>query len=240
MIRDQVAVITGGAKGIGREIGLTFAREGAKVAIADVDRDRLQKTAREIRQIEERALAVEADVRQEHQVKALMAQVADHFGQIDILVNDAGIVPHFAWGVPRWPQIRDMDEVFWDRVMSTNLGGTFLCTKHALPYMEQRRSGHVVNLHGGGGPGSCVYVVSKDAIRTFTRFVAEEEREHGVCVICVSPGSGIATEDAPEEARRRMPGPETLRQHFLLAAEAPMDLSGKLVGFQAGQLEVLS
>lgn len=240
MIRDRVALITGGAKGIGREIALTFAREGAKVAIADVDRDRLQKTAREIRQIEERALAVEADVRQEHQVKALMAQVADHFGQIDILVNDAGIVPHFAWGVPRWPQIRDMDEVFWDRVMSTNLGGTFLCTKHALPYMEQRRSGHVVNLHGGGGPGSCVYVVSKDAIRTFTRFVAEEEREHGVCVICVSPGSGIATEDAPEEARRRMPGPETLRQHFLLAAEAPMDLSGKLVGFQAGQLEVLS
>jgi NAD(P)-dependent dehydrogenase (short-subunit alcohol dehydrogenase family) len=240
MIRDQVALITGGAKGIGREVALTYAREGAKVAIADIDRERLQTTVREIRQIEERALAVEADVRQEHQVRALMARVADQFGRIDILINDAGIVPHFAWGLPRWPRIRDMDEVFWDRVISTNLGGTFLCTKHVLPYMEPQQSGHIVNLHGGGGQGSCVYVVSKDAIRTFTRFVADEEREHNVCILCVAPGSGIATEDAPEQARRDMPGPETLRQHFLLAAEAPMELSGQTVGLRDGRLQPLS
>ena len=59
----------------------------------------------------------------------------------------SGIVPHFAWGVPRWPAIRDMDEAFWQRVIQTNLGGTFLCTKHVLPHMEARRSGHVINLH---------------------------------------------------------------------------------------------
>jgi NAD(P)-dependent dehydrogenase (short-subunit alcohol dehydrogenase family) len=240
MIQGQVALVTGGAKGIGRQIALTFAKAGARVAIADVDRSRMQTTEREIRQIAEDALSVEVDIRQEHQVRALMARVAEHFGAIDLLVNNAGIVPHFAWGTPRWPAIREMDEVFWDRVLSTNLGGTFLCTKHVLPYMESRRSGHVINLHGGGGPGSCAYVVSKDAIRTFTRFVAEEERPHNICVLCVSPGVAIATEDAPDEARRRMAGPETLEQHFLLAAEAGLELSGQLVTVSDGRLAILT
>jgi 3-oxoacyl-[acyl-carrier protein] reductase len=182
---------------------------------------------------------LETDIRQEHLVERMIGQVTDHFGGLDILVNNAGIVPHFAWGIPRWPRISQMDEVFWDRVLSTNLGGTFLCSKHALRYMEQRRSGHVITLHGGGGMGSCVYVVSKDAIRTFTRFVSDEEREFDICVICVSPGAAIATEDAPDEARQRMPGPETVQQHFLLAAEAAMDLSGKVVTLKDGKLEVV-
>ena len=240
MIRDQVALITGGAKGIGRQIALAYAREGARVALADIDRARLRQTERELRQIAEKTLIVEADVRQEHQVRALMARVVDHFGRIDILVNNAGIVPHFAWGLPRWPRVRDMDEVFWDRVISTNLGGTFLCTKHVLPSMESRRSGHIINLHGGGGPGSCAYVVSKDAIRTFTRFVAEEEREYEICILAVAPGSSIATEDAPDDVRARLPGPETLEQHFLLAAEAGMELSGRLVTVADGQLTAIS
>jgi NAD(P)-dependent dehydrogenase (short-subunit alcohol dehydrogenase family) len=240
MIRGQVALVTGGAKGIGRQIALTFAGQGARVAIADIDRSRMSQTEREIRTITDDALSIEVDIRQEHQVRALMARVAEHFGTIDILVNNAGIVPHFAWGLPRWPAIRDMEEVFWDKVLSTNLGGTFLCTKHVLPYMEPQNSGHIINLHGGGGPGSCVYVVSKDAIATFTRFVAEEERQHNVCIVCVSPGSSIATEDAPEEARARMPGPVSLEQHFLLAAEAGMELSGELVTFSEGRLEAVS
>lgn len=239
MIRDQVAVVTGGAKGIGRQIALAYAREGSKVAVADLDRDRLRQTERELRGIHENVLALETDIRQEHLVERMIGQVVDHFGGIDILVNNAGIVPHFAWGIPRWPRISQMEEVFWDRVLSTNLGGTFLCTKHALRHMEERHRGHVITLHGGGGQGSCVYVVSKDAIRTFTRFVAEEEREFGVCVICVSPGSAIATEDAPEEARQRMPGPETVQKHFLLAAEAGMELSGKVVTLKEDQLEVV-
>jgi NAD(P)-dependent dehydrogenase (short-subunit alcohol dehydrogenase family) len=239
MIRDQVAVITGGAKGIGREVALTYAHEGAKIAIADIDRERLRQTERELRGVVDHVLVLEDDIRQEHSVKRMMAEVADRFGQIDILVNNAGIVPHFAWGLPRWPKIRDMDELYWDKVLSTNLGGTFLCTKHVLPYMESKGSGHVITLHGGGGPGSCVYVVSKDAIRTFTRFVAEEERDQGICIVCVSPGAAIATEDAPEEARQRMPGPETLQKHFLLAAEAAMELSGKLVTLKDDKLEVI-
>jgi NAD(P)-dependent dehydrogenase (short-subunit alcohol dehydrogenase family) len=124
-------------------------------------------------------------------------------------------------------------------VIQTNLGGTFLCTKYVLPFMEAQRSGHVINLWGGGrvqNHGACAYVVSKDAIRTFTRFVAEEEREWNVCVVAISPKQAIATEDAPEEARKRLPGPEILGDGFVLAAEAGMELSGKTVEHRNGTL----
>jgi NAD(P)-dependent dehydrogenase (short-subunit alcohol dehydrogenase family) len=137
--------------------------------------------------------------------------------------------------------VSDMEKNFWDKVMETNLGGTFLCTKHALPFMQERRSGHIINLYGGSPPktlGSCVYSVSKDAIRTFTRFVAEEVREYNICVVSVSPGGAIATEDAPEEVRRTMPGPESAGNRFVLAAEAGMELSGQRLTLKDGVLQV--
>jgi NAD(P)-dependent dehydrogenase (short-subunit alcohol dehydrogenase family) len=170
-----------------------------------------------------------------------MKAVVARFGGLDVLVNNAGVVTHFGWGVPRWPMVRDMEKHFWDKVMETNLGGTFLCTKHALPYMQERRSGHIINLYGGSPPktlGSCVYSVSKDAIRTFTRFVAEEVREYKICVVSVSPGGAIATEDAPEAVRRTMPGPESAGNRFVLAAEAPMELSGQRLTLKDGVLQV--
>ncbi len=232
----RVAVVTGSAKGIGRMVATTFAREGARVVLADVDEARLHDTAREIGSA---ALAVPTDVRSEDQVRSAMARAAERFGGIDILVNDAGIVPHFNWGVPKWPRVRDMEHAFWQRVQEVNLGGTFLCTKHALPYIERRGGGHVINLHGGGGLYSVAYTTTKEAIRVFTQYVADEERDANVCVICVSPGGAIATEDAPEEARRRLPGPESLADLFLEAAQSPMDLSGQTVRLVDGQLHPL-
>ena len=169
----------------------------------------------------------------------MVHQVVDRFGQIDVLVNDAGIVPHFNWGIPRWPRVRFMSKDFWDSVIQTNLGGTFLCTKYVVPFMEARRSGNIVNLWGGGraeNHGAAAYVVSKDAIRTFTRFVAEEEREWNVCAVAFSPKQAIATEDAPEEARKRLPGPECLGNGFVLAAQATMELTGRTVEHRDGNL----
>jgi NAD(P)-dependent dehydrogenase (short-subunit alcohol dehydrogenase family) len=240
-MKDRVAVITGAAKGIGRQVALTFGREGAKVVVADVDEARLALMGNQLLSAHVEHLLVATDVQKEDSVRNLMDKAASHFGGIDVLVNDAGIVPHFAWGVPKWPAIRDMDEAYWDRVLRTNLGGTFLCTKHALPHIEERGGGHVVNLHGGGGMYACAYVVTKEAIRTFTRYVADEERQrnNNICVICVSPGQAIATEDAPEEARRKLPGPDSLEQLFLKAAQAPMDLSGETVEFKDGALRKL-
>ncbi len=238
MLEGKVVIVTGGAKGIGRHAAKTFAQEKTNVVIADIDKELLQKTSSELGQITN-TLGINVDVRNEDDVRRMVDQVVKRFGQIDVLVNDAAIVPHFAWGIPRWPRIRDMEKDFWDRVIQTNLGGTFLCTKHVLPHMEARRSGHIINLYGGGGvkpPGACAYVVSKEAIRTFTRFAAEEVREANVCVVTISPGVPIATEGAPEEALRRLPGPEILGKGFVLAAQLPMDLSGQMFAYQDGKL----
>jgi len=235
MLQNQVVIVTGAARGIGRYIAHTCARAGANLVVADIDS--LDNVAHELREMEADVLAVPADVRNEAQVQAMVQQAIDRFGHIDVLVNDAGIVPHFAWGVPRWARIRDMEKSFWDRVVDTNLSGTMLCTKHVLPHMEARRSGHVINLYGGGsGPGAAAYVVSKEAIRVLTRFVAEEEREFNVCVVSISPGGAIATEDAPEEARNRMPSPESSGDRWVLAAQVGMELSGQLLDLKEGRI----
>ncbi len=242
MLEGNVVIVTGGAKGIGRHAANTFAQEKPKVVIVDLDKERLQKTSSELGQITE-ILTINADVRIEDNVRKMVDQVVKRFGRIDVLINNAAIVPHFAWGIPRWARIRDMERDFWDRVIQTNLGGTFLCTKHVLPHMEERRSGHIINLYGGGGvkpPGACAYMVTKEAIRTFTRYVAEEARESNVCVAIVSPRVPIATEGAPEEAVRRLPGPEILGNAFVLASQLPMDLSGKMFAYEDGKLVIES
>lgn len=240
MLEERVIIVTGGGKGIGRHAAKTFAQEKAKVVIADFDQERLHKTSSELGQLTE-TLAIDVDVRNEDGVKKMVEQVMNRFGRIDVLVNNAAIVPHFAWGIPRWPHIRDMEKGFWDRVIQTNLGGTFLCTRHVLPHMEARRSGHIINLYGGGGlkpAGACAYMVTKEAIRTFTRYVAEEVRESNVCVIIFSPRVPIATEGAPEEARRRLPSPEILGNGFVLAAGLPMDQSGRCFAYEDGKLVI--
>ncbi len=239
MMQGKVVLVTGGARGIGRFIAHTFAREGAKLAVADIEP--LEKVSAELGEMGADVLAVPADVRDEEQVSAMVQRVADHYGRIDVLVNNAGIVPHFSWGIPHWPLIKDMEKDFWDKVINTNLGGTFLCTKHVLPHMERQRSGHVLNVHGGGGLtsfGTCAYPVSKDAIRTFTLYVAEEEREWNVCVLIVHIGTPIATEEAPEEARQRLASPEVVENRFVLAAKAGMELSGLMVELREGRLVV--
>lgn len=238
MLEGKVVITTGGAKGIGKHAAKTFAQEKAKVVIADFDAGRLKKTASELGALTD-LLAVHADVRSEEDVRKMVDQALARFGRIDVLVNNAAIVPHFAWGIPRWPRIRDMEKDFWDRVIQTNLGGTFLCTKHVLPHMEERRSGHIINLYGGGGvkpAGACAYVVTKEGIRTFTRYVAEEVRESNVCVVIFSPRVPIATEGAPDEALKRLPGPEILGKGFVLAAELPMEQSGRCFAYEDGKL----
>jgi NAD(P)-dependent dehydrogenase (short-subunit alcohol dehydrogenase family) len=238
VLEGKVVIITGGAKGIGRHAATTFAQQKAKVVIADFDKERLNNTAKELAQLAE-TLAITVDVRSEPDVKKMVDQVMQRFDRIDVLLNNAAIVPHFAWGIPRWPRISDMDREFWERVIQTNLGGTFLCTKHVLPHMESRRSGHIINMYGGGGlkpAGACAYMVTKDAIRTFTRYVAEEAREQNVCVVIFSPRVPIVTEGAPEDAFKRLPGPEILGQGFVLAAELPMEQSGEIFSYQNGKL----
>src|SRR5215471_12494755 len=98
-MKDKVVIVTGGAKGIGRHAAHTLAKAGAKVVLADTDAERLHKTSRELKEMGGEALAVPADVRDEKDVRRLMHESVSKFGQIDALINDAGIVPHFNWGI---------------------------------------------------------------------------------------------------------------------------------------------
>ena len=239
-MRGKVVIITGSGQGIGKHAAKTFAQEKTKVVIADFNAEMAKKTAQEIGQITE-TMAVHADVRDENSVKKMIDDVISRFGQIDVMMNNAAIVPHFAWNIPRWPLIADMPVEFWDRVIHTNLYGTFFGTKHVIPHMAKRKSGHIINLYGGGGVrpgGAATYMVTKDGIRTFTRYVAEEVRDSNICVVTFSPRVPIATETAPEEALKRLPGPEILGQGFVLAAQLPMDQSGKCFAYENGKLVV--
>jgi 3-oxoacyl-[acyl-carrier protein] reductase len=150
-LKNKAVVVTGGAKGIGRYIALGAARRGANVAVGDVDDDALRAIRTELETIGTKSLALRVDVRKEDDAQNLMTQAAQAFGTVDYLVNNAAIVPHFQWGGPRWPRVRDMDLSFWSNVIATNLHGAFLCSKYAVPYMEKQNSGHIVNLYGGGG-----------------------------------------------------------------------------------------
>jgi len=238
MAAGNVVIVTGAAKGIGKHAAKTFAEQKAKLVVADVDKERLERTAKELGALTE-VLALGCDVRSEEDVRKMVEQTLQRFGRIDALINNAAIVPHFAWGIPRWPRIAEMGKDFWDRVIQTNLGGTFLCTKQVLPHMENKKSGHIINLYGGGGvkpAGACAYMVTKQAIRTFTRYVAEEVRESNVCVVIFSPRVPIATEGAPDEALKRLPGPEILGNAFVLAAELPMEASGQCFAYENGKL----
>ena len=238
MLKGKVVVITGSGQGIGKHAARTFAQEKAKVVIADFNLDLAKKTAAEIGASTE-SIAIDTDVRSEDSVKKMIDEVIHRCGQIDIMMNNAAIVPHFAWNIPRWPLIADMPVDFWNRVIHTNLYGTFFGTKHVIPHMAKRKSGHIINLYGGGGVrpgGAATYMVTKDGIRTFTRYVAEEVRDDNICVVTFSPRVPIATETAPEEALKRLPGPEILGQGFVLCAQLPMAQSGKCFAYENGKL----
>ena len=238
MLTGKIAVVTGGAQGIGRHAAKTLAAAGARVAIADIDRETAAATAAALG-APARAMAVALDVRDEDAVRSAFGAVTEEFGGLDILVNNAGIVPHFRWGLPRWPPVSDMPLEFWDRVVRTNLYGTFLCSREAIPRMTAQGGGHIVNLFGGGAPappGALAYMVSKNGIRTFTRFVAEEVREANICAVTFSPRFAIATETAPETARRELPGPGIFGDAFVLAARLPLASSGLCLAYEEGKL----
>jgi NAD(P)-dependent dehydrogenase (short-subunit alcohol dehydrogenase family) len=260
-VTGQVVVITGSAKGVGRYLARSFGGAGAKVVIADISPT--ETVAGELDRIGAEYVTIKTDVCDEESVASMVRQTWERYGRIDVLINDAGIVPHFSTGGPRWPRVRDMPRTQFQAVMDTNLVGTFLCCKHVLPYMESLKQGHVINfgqgvLRAGARPsevGTAAYSTSKIAIRAFTRLVADEEREFGICIVSMGPGGigprrepgvgvpgaggGIVHDDSPEWARTDgRPTIEAMGDRYLIAAEAPFEMTGQQVTVHDGALVV--
>src|SRR5256885_790970 len=137
-LKGKTAVVTGGAQGIGRAIALALAREGANVAVADLQRERAEAVAAEARNFDVTAIAVQTDVAKEESVANLARQALGRFDRIDILVNDAGIFPP--------AQVAEMLEEDWDRVIDVNLGGNFLCCRAFAPSMRAQKYGRIVSV----------------------------------------------------------------------------------------------
>ena len=186
-LEGRIAIVTGAAKGMGREICLTLAREGAHVALAARQAEPLEALAREVEKLGRRALVQPTDVTVEAQVKALADATRAAFGgRIDVLVNGAGIT-----GPIETPVSQIAVEAF-DEVLTVNVRGTFLPIKHVLPTMLAQRYGKIVNVSGTSGLRGykyrAAYSSSKWAIRGLTRTVALEAGPHNVNVNAVHPG----------------------------------------------------
>lgn len=186
-LQDKVALITGGAGGIGKAAAAAFLAEGAKVAIVDISSDGLAKAAADLGAEEGRLVTLMADVSKENDVRAYVQATLDAFGTIDIFFNNAGIPGKLA-------RVVDLDAEVFDRVLAINVRGAFLGLKHVLPTMYAKKAGSVINtssiagLSSGPGLGGTPYVTSKFAVNGMTRLVAMESAEHHVRVNSVHPG----------------------------------------------------
>jgi NAD(P)-dependent dehydrogenase (short-subunit alcohol dehydrogenase family) len=192
-LRERVAIVTGGSSGIGRGVCLEFAREGARVVVADAqeapkqgryhEQDTKTTTAAEVEKIGSQAHFVQTDVAAEESVTTLMEQAVAAFGRIDIIVNNAGI-----FILANSQQLSAAD---WDRIIGVNLRGAFLMTKHAIPYLERSPAGRIINIasvhafRGGGGPA---YAPSKAAIVNLAKDTAVEVADRGITANAICPG----------------------------------------------------
>ncbi|UCG39666.1 MAG: SDR family oxidoreductase [bacterium] len=184
-LAEKVALVTGGGRGLGKAVCLTLAKEGAHIAIGDINLADAESVAGLVKQVGRKAVAIRADVSKENEVKALVAKTIETFGTIDILVNNAGI---FHKG-----PVAEMTEEVWDKVLDVNLKGTFLCSREVLPTLKQKRAGKVINIASlagevGGILAGSNYAASKAGVICFTKSLAKELAPFGINVNCIAPG----------------------------------------------------
>jgi NAD(P)-dependent dehydrogenase (short-subunit alcohol dehydrogenase family) len=224
-----VAIVTGGARGIGRHYSLALAQAGARVVVADIADGADVVEAIAGAHGRDAAMGVSLDVSDEASVKTAVARTIERFGRIDVLVNNAALFAPL-------PQTKctEIDVGLWDRVMAVNLRGPFLMVKHVAPHMIARGYGKVINVGSGtayrGIPGMLHYVTSKGGIMAFTRALSRELGEHGICVNTLSPGlvlSDTLVAENPEHVATARPS--VLQIRALKRDAFPEDLLGALV-----------
>ncbi len=226
-LNDRVAIITGGAEGIGKAYSLGFAREGAKVVVADINLQAADSLAEELNKRGSDALAVKTDVSKITEVEEMARKTLERFGRIDILLNNAAMyLRNKAVRSKTW----EMDPEDWERVISVNLTGVFLCCRAVLPDMVKRKSGKIINVASSlafFGTGQFThYVASKGGVVGFTRSLAREVGEYNINVNSLCPGytlSGNPSSLTEEDRQIEVPA------RALKRAEYPDDLVGTAV-----------
>jgi NADP-dependent 3-hydroxy acid dehydrogenase YdfG len=221
-IKNKMAVVTGAGRGIGRAIALALAREGAKVALAARRRDELEKTAQEIRAFDAETFVIPTDVRNEQQVQTMIAKTVERFGSLHILVNNAGL------GYFR--SVAEMTTAEWDEMFGVNLRGVFLATRAAIPHLRKAKESFVINLASLAGKNTFVngsgYAATKWGLRAFSQCLMLEERQHGVRVLAVCPGSvdtdfATGRTGSPHSPKKEIIRPEDVAETIIMSIKMP-------------------
>ena len=241
-LEGKVALVTGGARGIGRSIALLFAQEGCDIALCDVNLEVARSTQKEIEALGRKSLSFETDVTVFKQVEEMMNIVLDNFKHLDILINNAGITKDNL--------LLRMTEDDWDKVITVNLKGVFNCTKAASKAMVKQRSGKIVSIASiigiMGNAGQANYAASKGGIISFTKSIAKELSSRHINVNAVAPGfiQTAMTDKLTQEQRNlmlaniplnRLGVPEDVAQSCLFLASGESDyITGQTIVVDGG------
>lgn len=203
ILEGKKALVTGASRGIGREVALELARQGADVAINFSGSEaKANEVVDEIKALGRKAFAVQCDVANSESVTSMIKEVIEQFDRVDILVNNAGIT--------RDNLLMRMKEDEWDSVINTNLKGVFLCTKAVTRQMMKQRSGRIINMASivgvSGNAGQANYVAAKAGVIGLTKTTAKELASRGITVNAIAPGfiSTDMTGELPEDVRKAM------------------------------------
>ncbi len=201
-LKDRNTFITGAAQGIGRSMAIGMAKEGANVAVADINVERAEATAQEIRALGIKSLAIRLDVSMKNEVVSAFETFTKEFGRLDILVNNAGITKDAL--------ILRMKDEDWDVTLDVNLKGAFLCSKEAIKLMAKQQAGRIISMSSvvafTGNPGQANYSASKAGIIGLTKTIAKEYASRGIRANAVAPGfiQTAMTDTIPEKIKEEM------------------------------------
>lgn len=241
-LAGKVALVTGGAQGIGKAVALLLARNGADIVVSDINLEKAEETAKEVQALGRRALATKVDVAAFGDVEKMVEAILTQFGKVDILVNNAGIA--------RDKLILRMTEEDWDAVLNINLKGTFNCTKAVVRHMSKQKSGKIVNIAsvvgemGNAGQGN--YAASKAGVIGFTKTIAREFAQRGINVNAIAPGyietpmTDALSDKVKEELKRLIPmdrlgKPEDVAEAVLfLVSESANYITGQVLNVNGG------
>lgn len=228
-LAGQTAIVTGGSKGIGRAICLALAREGTNIIVAARKESEIKEIMDKLKEMGAKALAVQADVSKEEDVRRLISITVDECGRLDILINNAGVAYK--------KRLEETPVEEYDRIMDTNLKGVFLCTKYSIPYIRNSPNGKIINISSAGGlhglPDFSVYCASKFGVNGITESIASE-LEGKIKVYSICPGAVDTDMYRSIYSDRPVLKPEHIAEKVLELASTDSKVpSGKIIEIQA-------